>query len=275
MQLSDDVTFTSEADPMKPRVWDGFTFFNEFDVLEIRLHELDPVVDLFVLVEATRTFSGKPKPLFFAENPARFEPFLPKIVHVVVEDLPQDAPTWGREAFQRDAILRGLGDAAPDDLVLIGDVDEIPRASAIRYLVDNGAEAAVTYQNTYYWRLNFQNVRGAPHDPLTLLVRRRLLGTPQQARLARFGLPGIGGAGWHFSYLGDEDAIRRKIDAFSHQEFNKPDFTERVRERLERGEDLFGREGFEWRVVPVDESFPSFVMGNRERLSGLIVPTPS
>jgi hypothetical protein len=254
----------------EPTVWDGFTFFNEFDVLEIRLHELDSVVDRFILVEATRTFSGKPKPLFFQENRARFETFLPKIVHVVVDDLPDEVPTWGREAFQRDAILRGLGGAFPDDVVLIGDVDEIPRASAVQYFVDGGFEAAVTFQNTYYWRLNFQNVKGAAHDPLTVLVRRRLLGTPQEARLARFGLPGLGGAGWHFSYLGDEDAIRRKIDAFSHQEFNKPEFTERVRERLERGEDLFGRPGFEWKVVPVDETFPAWVGANRERFASLI-----
>lgn len=260
---------------MSPSVWDSFTFFNEFDVLEIRLEELDAVVDRFVVVEATRTFSGKPKPLFFQENRARYERFLPKIVHVVVEDLPEDGPAWGREAFQRDAILRGLGDAAPDDLVLIGDVDEIPRASAVRYLVENQADAAVTFQNTYYWKLNFQNVRGAAHDPLTLLVRRRLLGTPQQWRLARFGLPGLGGAGWHFSYLGNEEAIRRKIDAFSHQEFNKPEFTETILERLERGEDLFRREGFEWRVVDVDESFPAWVLANRARFATLIAGEPA
>lgn len=51
---------------------DCFTFFNELDVLEIRLRELDGVVDRFVLVEATLTHQGKPKPLLYAENKERF-----------------------------------------------------------------------------------------------------------------------------------------------------------------------------------------------------------
>ena len=43
-------------------IYDGFMFFNEFEVLEIRLNALADVVDYFVLVEATRTISNKPQP---------------------------------------------------------------------------------------------------------------------------------------------------------------------------------------------------------------------
>jgi len=41
-----------------PRIYDTFIFSNELDLLEIRLHVLGDVVDYFVLVESTRTFSG-------------------------------------------------------------------------------------------------------------------------------------------------------------------------------------------------------------------------
>ena len=40
------------------KVIDVFPFFNELDILEIRLNVLDPYVDCFVLSEATKTFSG-------------------------------------------------------------------------------------------------------------------------------------------------------------------------------------------------------------------------
>ena len=40
------------------RVVDTFPFFNELDLLEIRLNLLDPYVDCFILSEATKTFSG-------------------------------------------------------------------------------------------------------------------------------------------------------------------------------------------------------------------------
>ncbi len=49
-------------------IYDCFLFFNEFKILRLRLQELKDVVDQFVLVESTRTFSNKPKPLFFEQN---------------------------------------------------------------------------------------------------------------------------------------------------------------------------------------------------------------
>ena len=112
-------------------VWDCFTFFNELDILELRLAELDPVVDRFVVAEATRTFSNEPKPLHFADNRQRFSRWLPKITHVIIDDLPAEGDAWDREAFQRNTVARGLGDARPDDVIMISDVDEIPFAENV------------------------------------------------------------------------------------------------------------------------------------------------
>jgi len=67
-------------------IYDCFTFFNELDLLEIRLNVLKDVVDRFVLVEATQTFTGRPKPLYYKENAARFAAFADRIIHVVVDD---------------------------------------------------------------------------------------------------------------------------------------------------------------------------------------------
>ena len=94
-------------------LYDTFPFFNELDLLEIRLHELASVVDRVVLVEATRTHSNLPKPLYYAENRARFAPFADKIIHIVVEDTPDTADAWAIERFQRDCILRGLQNCRP------------------------------------------------------------------------------------------------------------------------------------------------------------------
>lgn len=247
-------------------IYDCFTFFNELDLLELRLNELDPVVDRFVLVEATRTFSGKPKPLVFEAEKSRFERFLSKVEHVVVRDLPSEpASAWEREAAQRDAILSGLSGARPNDVVLVSDVDEIPRAAAVRHFVEAKGEAASFYMPTFYYKLNVKNVRGEVLQPLTVALRRSILRTPQEARLWRFGLPGIPDAGWHFSYLGDVAAIQRKIEAFSHQEFNTPEVKGRIAQRVERSEDLFGRANYSWGVVPIDTSFPDFVRANPER----------
>src|SRR4029077_1834400 len=84
---------------------DCFTFFNELELLEIRLKELGEVVDKFVLVESTLTFQGKPKPLFFRDNASRFAPFQSKIDHVIV-DMPETDDPWVREGFQRNSFKR-------------------------------------------------------------------------------------------------------------------------------------------------------------------------
>ena len=86
----------------------GFTFFNELDILEILLQELWPVVDRFILVESTRTFSGNPKNLHYALNRYRFQPWWSKIHHIIVYDMPLDGDSWARERHQRNAIGWGL-----------------------------------------------------------------------------------------------------------------------------------------------------------------------
>lgn len=76
-------------------IYDCFSFFNELDLLEIRLNTLDKVVDKFILFESTLTHTGNPKPLYYAENKDRFAKFSDRIVHIVVNDfpaMPEDMP---------------------------------------------------------------------------------------------------------------------------------------------------------------------------------------
>ncbi len=134
-------------------LFDCFTFYNELDLLEVRLHEHHAAVDHFVLVEARQTFQGVPKELVFEANKQRFAPFLDKIIHVVV-DFPQQIslnyyknsnPAWNREFFQRDAIATGLRDAKPGDLIMISDVDEIVRSDILASAVASHQHSEITF----------------------------------------------------------------------------------------------------------------------------------
>ena len=113
------------------KIYDCFTFLNEFDLLELRLRELYDYVDYFVLVEGDRTFQNNTKPLFYSEHNQRFDKWKDKIIYVPVTDMPEHTDPWGRERHQRDAILRGLTAAADSDIIMIGDVDEIPRPAKV------------------------------------------------------------------------------------------------------------------------------------------------
>lgn len=237
-------------------MYDCFPLFQELDILEIRLEELYPVVDRFVIVESTHTHSGKPKPLHYAENRHRYAQYNDKIIHVV-ESLPDKegrAADRRREMSQRNAILRGLMDAPDDAVVLISDVDEIPRRGAVQLLgggiPDGGVVAFV--QRLYYYNVN----TSAPDRPwpgtraaniadvraLSPHVIRNGLGQPDAHYPTHFR---INDAGWHFSYFGGVQRIREKQDAFLHQELVNPETTDEatIRERMERGEDVWGRVG--------------------------------
>ena len=119
------------------RIYAGFTFFSELDILELRLAELSEAVDYFVLVEEATTFSGKAKPLYFerAKDEARFKAYEERIIHVVLGET-KITDAWQRQARARSGIVHGLDrhGARGHDLVLLGDLDEIPRAEYVKLL---------------------------------------------------------------------------------------------------------------------------------------------
>ena len=147
------------------KIYDAFLFFNELDILDLRLNLLNKFVDKFVIVESTVTFSGKNKKLFFDENKDRFKQFEDKIIHIIIDDTPdeflsinyiddvkttkdifknkilkylsestgwsRDQKQWGREIYQREYIIMGLFDCSDEDMIIISDVDEIPNPEEI------------------------------------------------------------------------------------------------------------------------------------------------
>ena len=92
------------------KIIDCFTFYNEVDILNYRLNILNDVVDYFIIVESTHTFSGIEKKLIFFENTSLFEKFKDKIIHIIVDDFPYTFPNinyekkqqWENEYHQRN-----------------------------------------------------------------------------------------------------------------------------------------------------------------------------
>lgn len=60
---------------------DAVLMSSELDLLEIRMNELDAVVDYFLIVESNATFTGLPKETYFAKNRARYAKFEHKIIY--------------------------------------------------------------------------------------------------------------------------------------------------------------------------------------------------
>jgi len=150
------------------KIYDGFLFYNELDLLKIRLNVMNEVVDHFILVESSVTHQGASKPFIFEENKEKFAKFLPKITYIKVTNTPSDfvnLPTinpttpeeqilaniyedikktklfnrateqhFGRDFFQKECIKLGMVNANDEDILLSADLDEIPNPKVLKRL---------------------------------------------------------------------------------------------------------------------------------------------
>lgn len=133
-------------------IYDCFTFFNELDLLEIRLTILDPYIDYFVLVESNKTHHGNKKPYYYFDSRERYKKFENKIIYIQVNDTPKykGETDMGIVNFLRNCIMRGLVDKArPDDYILVSDVDEIPNPNI---LLDLKKRKVNIYANRGSWK---------------------------------------------------------------------------------------------------------------------------
>jgi beta-1,4-mannosyl-glycoprotein beta-1,4-N-acetylglucosaminyltransferase len=278
-------------------IYDCFTFFNELDLLEIRLNVLDQIVDKFVLVECDKTHSGQPKPFYYRENRERFKRFAHRIVTHKWYDLHVSHPPnpWVHENLQRNAIsyvLDWMCFPLQNDVIMISDLDEIPRPDAIRQWL-KGDRKGVGYfaQGSYKYWLNmvsgwdwlngtriltygsFKSGTGYELPEYTqYLVEECNQGiTPTKIRFVRDRI--IHNGGWHFSWLGGVESVRTKLNAFAHQEMNTVlhNDTTFIEDVIAKRRLLHDSHAENCHVVKLKyPEFPEYIVNNQEKYAHLI-----
>lgn len=269
------------------RTFDCFPFFNELDLLEVRLEELWNTVDFFVIAEATFTHQGHPKPLHLKNNLGRFEKYKSKIRHIVVEDMPNHSNSWINENFQRRALERGLWDLKYDDVIIVSDADELPRAATIDFIKNDnsckGIDRFHLYCPLHNFRFNFLMTHPNGMHPNIVVTKGKVFTDPHSERTFAFPwiqkpsyIKTIQHGGWHFSYLGDTEVAKAKIRSFAHVETqNTPNLmdTLNVDELVKNKLFLAGEEGehrHEYTIL--DDYYPAYIRNNSDRFSKYIVP---
>ena len=235
------------------KIFDTFLFFNELDLLEIRLETLYDYVDYFVISEATKTFSGKDKPLYFNQNKARFKKFNDKIIHQILDYIPNNftgfnkkyftdytksyphkhdgkplnklSVSFQNEVYQRDSLIVPILKIANDsDIIFMSDLDEIPRPSildkSIKYLEKCDL---VHFQMSWYlyYLNNFLDKDWFGTRVCKLKhLKKHSYDLLQYNKEDRYKLSGgiiIKNGGWHFSFLGGEEKIIEKLNSYDYQ----------------------------------------------------------
>jgi hypothetical protein len=285
------------------KIYDCFTFYNELDILELRLQEHWDHVDHFVISEANTTHIGAPKNYVFLDNQERFKPYMDKIIHVKVEDMPGVTEEyrinpdtgqphvwkncWHNERHQRNCLIRGLTGAVGNDVVILSDVDEIERTNCIDAIRVDHQHNLWTFRMVYFnYRFNYLWAepllyQGGGHQAFTidrmntfpnLSHIREVYGCCWAHRASDYddGTEMIfQHGGWHFSSLGNSEHVANKLRNFTDYSFEEAANLD-VEELIKLNVSQVNKDS-KFEPVILDDYFPKTVLNNRDKYAHLIL----
>jgi len=235
------------------KIFDCFMYFDEEVVVDIRFNTLNKFVDYFVIVESKFTHKGDRRELKF--NHKKFEKFKDKIIYLIYDEeskkiekiSEKDSKTEKdtkyilnagyRENGQRNCIQKGLVDAKENDLILISDVDEIPKLSELNF--KKIKEKIILFkQDMFYYKFNLRLPNliwtGTKACKKKHLINPQWLRNIKDRRYSFFRIDTffsktkytnikiINDGGWHFSNIKTPKEIEHKLRSYlHHREFDE------------------------------------------------------
>jgi beta-1,4-mannosyl-glycoprotein beta-1,4-N-acetylglucosaminyltransferase len=271
------------------------------DLLEIRLNVLKDVVDVFVIGEASKTFTGGDKPFNFENDKARFAEFLPRIKYVKIDFPPEVHSALEHETYQRNEMARALTAAQPDDWIMVSDLDEIPSPAAVKMASSKDDAMTIFEQRFFHYFLNnesyrkwcgtamfqyknfgkigsiqkvrdiqakFDAIRNARHFPYCIKTAAEIIALKHIRRLnVRIAKDG----GWHFSFIGGAQKIRDKLRSYTDEKWATAGDDERQTDYMIRNGINVGNGKKEFHRVAIDESFPAYVREHQDKYKSYIL----
>ncbi|KAK0545727.1 hypothetical protein OC846_003013 [Tilletia horrida] len=284
--------FTQREHPL-PRLIDATIVSTELDLLEVRLRELEEVVDTFVIVESAKTFMGQPKNLSFADNRSRFARWEGKIQYLATpgRQLKQGEDPFNVEKEMRAAVtdfLQSRVKPSNRDLIFMSDVDEIPAAHSLALLKSCVSPLPIHLQLRQFvysfefptdsrsWRAQLHEWGAGP--PMTTYVHSKVSDNV------------LADAGWHCSFCFPRISdFVFKMSSFSHSDrlfgnahYEKLLDPKEIQRKICSGEDVFEMlpEAYTWAELlwrwngasksPSAVNLPGAVIADSERFKFLL-----
>tara|TARA_B100000900_G_scaffold413602_1_gene438002 strand:- start:230 stop:1114 length:885 start_codon:yes stop_codon:yes gene_type:complete len=293
------------------KIFDCTTYFEEDLMMDLRFNILNDYVDKFVVSEAVFTHSGNIKEIKFDVN--NFKKFKDKIIHVIVEKDPVDQiqknsndprikrlNSIKRIEFQRNEILKGLGQADAEDYIIYSDNDEIPNLENIN-LSQNNSKIILFKQDLYYYKFNLAYPKLDWYG--SKLCKRKNLKNISWLRNIKtkkynflrldtlfsdtkyINLEIVNNGGWHFTNLKTPEQLYKKyLNDEMHSEFENKDVNiEEIKQRINKR--FINYNHFADSKLPVEQKYknkftlekvnldklPNYIKENRENYKEWIV----
>ena len=283
------------------KIYDCFNFFNELDILELRLNILYDYVDYFVIVESSVTHSGQPKPFYLEENKERFAKFWDKIIIFKVVDTPEDFVNlpntgffdseldkvhyyvrtqtnrfnrstqidYGRDFFQKESVRRALVDCKDEDIIIISDADEIPNPEILKELntlsLDNTIYSLAQPMYSYY--INMLSDSDWYGSKLGLYKNIKELSFNEIRGDSNLTTK-LSNGGWHLSFMGGEEMVRKKITSYSARDLVNDQVLSSIKNNIDNDQDVFFRGKLT--KVEIDGTYPDYILKNLDKYGSMI-----
>lgn len=235
------------------KIIDSFVFNGEFEMLKMRLEYYYDSVDYFVICESDYTQTGVKKELTYPKNSWMFEEYKDKITYITFTPTQEDIDNRVNDRFyverkhrdsMRDTILKLADD---DTLILLSDVDEFPKKEVfdeLRELTKNDKKDAVSckFKTFYYSPLCELKIDAFCTVAINYTTLKSIVGYGQ-LRDYTFNCKHLDNSGYHFSYFITPEEIQRKIQTFSHHEYNLPELSnlDNIKSAIYNCEDVLKR----------------------------------
>jgi len=269
------------------KIVSNFLFFDEFDLLEIKLATEYDHVDKFVIIESDHTFTGIYKGYNLPGQIARYAQWWDKVTYVQIGKSPMN-DAWSTEHWNREHFYHQWGDLTNEDIVISADLDEIVRPETFKFMRETD------YQNyqigTPYFSYKFNNMMVDKGTTLQWSPWHRMVASrgifvktegmrnfwpgryPNQ-HLPRVKTAWLHHGGWHFSNVMDNNRLIKKTQSFSHTDWNVPSVLSNI------DIDLLVKQGsahwpseteIKFARVKLDDYFPKYIVDNREKFKEYI-----
>lgn len=258
---------------------DVCTFNGEQELWDLHYNVLKDVVDEFIVIEFDKTFSGQDKsPSFEAVH-------RPKVTYkyhtlddyAKYRDLALGSPNtqgashWKMEFMQKESLKDALTHLKDDDLVFIGDVDEIwnPDILDIVKVVyglhpDKDSLLKLRLDVYTYWLNNrsseeFWGTIVAPYAR----IKDKCLNHLRSDNANRTQVM----SGWHFTSMGGYEALKKKLsDSYTEETYNSQLVQHNLHMNLISNLDFLGRP---FTYTQDESQWPQYLIDNKEKYSHL------
>ena len=215
--------------------------------MDLRFNTLNPYVTKFIVVESIYSHSGQKKKLNFNIND--YPEFKKKIEYIVIKEEPADI-IQGDELIKNphnkrlnslkrieqsyDNMIKGIGEATEDDLILLSDNDEIPNLSSFSIEDLKKTDYVIFKQlffyykfNLFYDRIPWFGTKGCKKKKLKNFSIIRNLKNKRYpfwrldtyfSNVKQTKLKIIENGGWHFTNIKTPEELFEKFSNFGHHD---------------------------------------------------------